>query len=90
MRPIKALVLSIDKQAGIKIRLESGLLATLPYNKNKNVGQTIHVTFNFTKKQVVGAINTYKEENMPTPTKTDKGDVDNDPENPELIEALLA
>ena len=88
MRPLKGLVLSANKKTGLKVRLESGLITILPYDKHINVGQNILVKYDFIKNQATGIINSYSENNMPEPTKVKKGD-DNDPEDPETIELLL-
>ena len=89
MRPLKGTILSINKKTGLKIRLESGFTGTLPYHKNMNIGQSILVKYDFTKNRIIGIINYYNEDNIPPPTKTNKGGDDNDPENPEIIENEL-
>jgi len=90
MRPLKGLILSVNKKAGLKIRLESGPIITLPYNKYIHTGQEILIRYDFTKNQAIGIINSYSENNIPEPRKVEKGGKDNDPENPEIIEILLA
>ena len=87
MRPLKGLVLSVNKRDGLKIRLESGPIITLPYNKHTHTGQKILIRYDFTKNQAMGIINPYSEIKIPGPTKIEKGGKDNDPE---IIETLLA
>jgi len=64
MRPIKAIILSFGK-AGIKIKLESGLVTTLLTNKHYHVGENIIVTYDFTKNKVTKIVNEYDEEDIP-------------------------
>lgn len=90
MRPVTGFVLSTGKKSGLKIKLESGRIIKLPYNKNIQVGQKILVRYNFTTNKVTGIINSYKEENIPETTKRKRGGNDNDPEDPEIMEILLA
>lgn len=87
MRPLKGTVLSADKKTGLKVRLESGLITILPYNKDINTGQNILCKYDYTKNQVTGIVNSYSDSNVPEPTKTEKGGNDDDQE---IIEALLA
>jgi hypothetical protein len=90
MRPIKATVLSVDKKGGVKLKLESGHITTLPYHTSLFPGQKLLIKYDFTKGKITGVVNPYKEENMPVPAKIEKGGNDNDPEDPELIELSMS
>lgn len=69
MRPLKACVMSVEK-TGIKVRLETGLTADIPYANNINVGQRILVGYNHIEHKIVRVINTY-DEGAIEPEKTD-------------------
>lgn len=85
MRPLKAVILTVNKKTGLKIRTESGLIATLPYDKKYYRGQKISVVYNFIKCRVVGIFpDERKIENMPEKLELEETGVDNDPENPDL------
>ena len=64
MRPMNAVILTINKKTGLKIRTESGLIATLPYNKKYNTGQSILVSYDFTKNKVIGVLEHREGANM--------------------------
>lgn len=64
MRPINAVILTTNKKIGLKIRTESGLIATLPYNKKYNTGQSILVNYDFTKNKIVGILECREGANM--------------------------
>jgi len=59
MRPLKAVILSVNKKTGLKIRTESGLIITLPYKKY-HTGQEVLISYDFTKNKAVGILE-YKE-----------------------------
>lgn len=64
MRPIKAVILTVNKKTGLKIRTESGLVAILPYNKKYHTGQSILVSYDFTKNKVVDILEHREGANM--------------------------
>jgi hypothetical protein len=90
MRLLKAVIIAASKKTGIKVRLESGLITmVLPYNKKYHVGQKITVVFNFNKNEITKIITSkYNPENIPEAQIKKRGGVDNDPEDPEIIELL--
>jgi len=90
MRPVKAIALSVSKKLGTKIKLESGTLVTLPYNKNINAGQTLLIKYNFTKNSVSGVINPYHIVNLTEPAKLIYGILNNQHENSEKAELELS
>lgn len=63
MRPIKAVILSANKKTGLKLRLESGLITTLTYNKKYNIGESVLVSYDYTKNKVIRILE-HKEENI--------------------------
>lgn len=66
MRPLKAVILSVNKKTGLRLRLESGATAVLPYKKDYNVGQEVSVTYNFIKREVTGIFqNKHRIEDIP-------------------------
>lgn len=85
MRPLRAVILAVNKKTGLKIRAESGLVATLPYDKKYYRGQKILVVYNFIKGKVVGIFpNERKVEDMHERPELEETGVDNDPENTDL------
>lgn len=52
MRPLKAIIIAANKKTGLKIRIESGLIANLPYNKKYYAGEKIIISYDFTKNKV--------------------------------------
>lgn len=64
MRPLNAVILATNKKTGLKIRTESGLVATLPYNKKYNTGQGVLVGYDFTRCKVVGILEHREGKNM--------------------------
>ena len=65
MRPLKAIVKSVFRKVGIKIKLESGLVCLLLTSKHYYVGEDIIVTYDFTRNKVVKIINSFDEEDIP-------------------------
>lgn len=63
MRPIKAIILAANKKTGLKIRTESGLIATLPYKKY-HTGESILINYDFTKNKVIGILEYREGKNM--------------------------
>jgi hypothetical protein len=90
MRLLKAVILAASKRTGIKARLESGLITIiLPYEKKYHMGQKITVAYDFTEKSPAIIIGSgYDSENIPEAQIKKRGGVDNDPEDPEIIELL--
>lgn len=85
MRPLKAVILAVNKKTGLKIRTESGLIAVLPYNKKYLKGQKVLLAYNFIKRKITGILpDEHKIEDMPEKYKLEETGVDNDPENPDL------
>jgi len=81
VRPLNGIVIGIRK-TGLKVRIESGLVASLPYDKKYQVGQKVLIKYDFTKNIVKSIFNSeYVEENMLEikERKEEEGE-DNDPE----------
>lgn len=74
MRPLKAVILATNKKTGLKIRTESGLVATLPYNKKYNTGQGVLIGYDFTRNKVVGILE-HKEEDMHEIKEDEEGEI---------------
>ena len=87
MRPLRAVVLSVNKKTGLEAKTETGLTVNLPYN-NVIIGQTILIGYSLTGDRAE-LLNTYENINITKPTKIEKGGDNNDPENPEEIELAL-
>lgn len=68
MRPLIGTVKS-NKKTGLRVKLESGLIIVLPYNKNLNIGEKILIKYNFTKNKASGILNSYSEDKIPEPEK---------------------
>lgn len=64
MRPLHAVVIAVNKKTGLKLRTESGLIATLAYDKKYHTGESVLVSYDFTKNKVVRILE-HKEEDMP-------------------------
>lgn len=62
MRPISAVITAANKQDGLTVRLESGLVATLPYDKRYRKWQRVRIGYNFNKNEVVGILHATQEE----------------------------
>jgi hypothetical protein len=89
MRPLKAVIMAASKKTGIKVKLESGLITiVLPYEKKYHIGQTVSVAYNFAKNKGRIVNSGYNSENLPEAQIKKRGGVDNDPEDPEIIELL--
>lgn len=56
MRPLTGTILTIDEKAGLKVKLESGLITTLPYDETFSAGEEIMVGYDFTKNRVTKII----------------------------------
>lgn len=84
MRPLKAVILSVNRQTGLKIRIESGLIEILPYDKKHYTGESILISYDFTKNKVVGILE-HKEEDM---HEIEEEGEDSNPEDPsqEILE----
>jgi len=87
MRPLSGIVIGTNKKTGLRIKLESGLIASLPYDKKYNMGQKLLIMYDFTKNTVKGIFNP-KMDNMLELIEHNFNGEDNDPENPERIELL--
>lgn len=88
MRPLKAVIITASKKTGIKVRLESGLIIVLPYEKKHHVGQTVSIAYNFIKNKGRVVDSNYDPENLPEAQIKKRGGEDDDPEDPEIIELL--
>lgn len=77
MRPIKAVIISANKKTGLKLRLESGLIAVLSYDKKYHTGEEVLISYDFTKNKVVRILEN-KEESM---TEIEELGEDNTPED---------
>ena len=60
---MKAVILAANKKTGLKIRTESGLIATLPYKKY-HTGESVLINYDFTKNKVVGILEFREGKNM--------------------------
>ena len=60
---MKAVILAANKKTGLKIRTESGLIATLPYKKY-HTGESILINYDFTKNKVIGILEYREGKNM--------------------------
>lgn len=70
MRPLKAIIIATNKKTGLRIKTESGLIVNLPYNKKYYIGESILVTYDFTKNKVIGILkNTIEEMEEIKPTE---------------------
>jgi len=89
MRPLKAVVIATNEKIGIEVMLESGNTITTLTDKSYYVGQVLSISYDFAEKKVLSIVSQYYTENMPNNTKAKQvwGD-DNDPEDPEILEAL--
>lgn len=87
MRPLRAVVLSVNKKTGLEAKTETGLIVNLSYS-NVIIGQTILIGYSLTGDRAE-LLNTYENINITKPTKIEKGGDNNDPENPEEIELAL-
>lgn len=88
MRPLQAIVLSVNKKTGLEVKTETGLIVNLPYS-NVIIGQTILIGYSLTGDRAI-LLNTYENIDTAKPTKIEKGGDNNDPENPEEIELDLS
>ena len=90
MRPFKAVIIAANKKTGVKVRLESGLIATfLPHKEKYYIGQKITVIYDFDKDRITEIIaSKYDSENIPEAQIKKRGGEDNDPEDPEIMELL--
>lgn len=64
MRPLNAVIIGTNKKTGLKLRLESGLIATLAYDKKYYMGESVIVSYDFTKNKVIHILE-HKEEDIP-------------------------
>lgn len=87
MRPLKAIVIA-NKKTGVEVRLESGRTTTILTDKHYYVGQSLLVSYDFTKKSILGIIEQYHAEDIPNAPKTKQVGDDNDPEDPEILDIL--
>lgn len=90
MRPVKAIALSVSKRLGTKVKLESGPVVILPYDKDINAGQELLIRYDFTKNCAISIINPYRANDLSETTKIIYGTLDNSHENPEEIELELS
>lgn len=56
MRPLTGMILTVDELTGLKIKLESGLIVSLPYNETFSAGEEVLVGYDFTKNLITGLI----------------------------------
>ena len=70
MRPIKSVIIDNSKKTGLELKTEFGLRAKLPYNSKYQIGESVEVTYNFYKKEVVSIISE-EVENMKEPIEDD-------------------
>lgn len=61
MRPLRAVILGANKKTGLKLRIESGLIAVLSYDKKYHTGEEVLISYDFTKNKVVRILE-HKEE----------------------------
>ena len=87
MRSLKAVVIAA-KKFGVEIRLESGQVTTILTDKQHHIGQSLLVSYDFTKKEVLGIIDQYYAEDMLNAPKMKAMGDDNDPEDPEILDIL--
>lgn len=77
MRPLKAVILAANKKTGLKLRTESGLVATLAYDEKYHTGESVLVSYNFTKNRIVRILE-HKEEYMLESKELGKDDTPED------------
>lgn len=84
MRPIKAVILSVNKKTGLKLRTESGLITVLAYDKKYHIGESVLISYDFTKNKVVHILEHKEEERY----EIEEMGEDSNPEDPsqELLE----
>ena len=63
MRPLTARILSTNEETGLRLKLESGLVTTLPYNKFTLAGEKVLISYDFTKNQVNGILHDTEDQN---------------------------
>lgn len=82
MRPLKAVILAANKKTGLKLRTESGLVATLAYDKKYHTGQGVLVSYDFTRNKVVSILEYREGKNM---LEIEELGEDSNPEDPSQL-----
>ena len=81
MRPLHAVIIAANKKTGLKLRLESGLVATLAYDKKYHTGESVLISYDFTRNKVVRILE-HKEEKM---FEIEEIGEDSNPEDPSQL-----